>query len=398
MSLLDKFEAVAEVRRSLGEVDPTRVVIERLESPTKGIVQGAPTILAGTNNYLGLTFAPEGVEAGCQALRRLGTGTTGSRMANGTYAGHLALEAEIADFYGYPKAVVFSTGYAANLGALAALLGTEDAVLLDADAHASLFDGCRLCPAKVYTFRHNDPGSLDARLARLGNQASNALVVVEGLYSVLGDQAPLRELVKVKDRHGALLLVDEAHSLGVVGECGRGVAEAAGALDAVDFIVGTFSKSLGTMGGFCTSRHPELELFPYSSRPYMFTASPSPATVECTRAALRALRSRPQLQERLWRNAKQLHQGLTQLGLQVGEAPSPVMAVRLADKAEALHAWRRLLQEGVYVNLMLPPAAPGGGSLLRMSVSAAHQSAEIEQIVAAMGKVVAKTALGAEPP
>lgn len=398
MSLLDKFKAVAEVRRSLGEVDPTRVVIERLESPTKGIVGGAPTILAGTNNYLGLTFAPEGVEAGCQALRRSGTGTTGSRMANGTYAGHLALEAELADFYGYPKAVVFSTGYAANLGALAALLGPEDAVLLDADAHASLFDGSRLCPAKVYTFRHNDPRSLDARLARLGKQAGNALVVVEGLYSVLGDQAPLREIVEVKNRHGALLLVDEAHSLGVVGEGGRGVAEAAGALDAVDFIVGTFSKSLGAMGGFCTSRHPELELFPYSSRPYMFTASPSPATVECTRSALRALRSRPQLKERLWRNAKQLHQGLTQLGLQVGEAPSPVMAVRLADKAQALQAWRHLLQEGVYVNLMLPPAAPGGGSLLRMSVSAAHKSEEIEQIVAAVGKVAAQTALGAERP
>ena len=397
MSLLDKFKAVAEVRRSLGELDPTRVVIERLESPTKGIVKGAPTILAGTNNYLGLTFAPEGVEAGCRALRRSGTGTTGSRMANGTYAGHLALEAEIADFYGYPKAVVFSTGYAANLGALAALLGPQDAVLLDADAHASLFDGCRLCPAKVYTFRHNDPSSLDARLARLGDQAGNALVVIEGLYSVLGDQAPLREIVEVKDRRGAMLLVDEAHSLGVLGECGRGLAEAAGALDAVDFIVGTFSKSLGAMGGFCTSRHPELELFPYSSRPYMFTASPSPATVECTRSALRALRSRPQLKERLWRNAKQLHQGLTQLGLQVGEAPSPVMAVRLADKAEALDAWRRLLQEGVYVNLMLPPAAPGGGSLLRMSVSAAHESAEIEQIVAAMGKVTAKAASGERP-
>ena len=234
-------------------------------------------------------------------------------------------------------------------------------------------------------------------MARLGDQAGNALVVIEGLYSVLGDQAPLREIVEVKERRGAMLLVDEAHSLGVLGECGRGLAEAAGALDAVDFIVGTFSKSLGAMGGFCTSRHPELELFPYSSRPYMFTASPSPATVECTRSALRALRSRPQLKERLWRNAKQLHQGLTQLGLQVGEAPSPVMAVRLADKAEALDAWRRLLQEGVYVNLMLPPAAPGGGSLLRMSVSAAHESAEIEQIVAAMGKVTAKAASGERP-
>ena len=391
MSLLAKFQAVAEVRRSLGEVDPTKVVIERLHSPTLGVINGAATVLAGTNNYLGLTFDAAGVAAGRQAIQDAGTGTTGSRMANGTYAGHVALEAEIADFYGYPHAVVFSTGYAANLGALAALLGPEDAVLLDADAHASLYDGCRLCQAQVYVFRHNNPSSLDARLARLGERAANALVVVEGLYSVLGDQAPLAEIAEVKSRRGALLLVDEAHSLGVAGEQGRGVVEAAGILDQVDFVVGTFSKSLGTMGGFCTSRHEELALFTYASRPYMFTASPSPATVECTRSALRALRTRPELKAQLWRNARQLHQGLTQLGLQVGEAPSPVMAVRLADRTEALSAWRQLLEEGVYVNLMLPPAAPSGGSLLRMSVSAAHKPQEIEQIVAAMGKVVAKT-------
>ncbi len=391
MSLLSKFAAVAEVRRGLGEVDPTKVVIDRLESPTLGIINGAATVLAGTNNYLGLTFDGDGVAAGRRALQEAGTGTTGSRMANGTYAGHIALEAEIAEFYGYPHAVVFSTGYAANLGALAALLGPQDAVLLDQDAHASLYDGCRLCQAQVYVFRHNDPASLDARLSRLGERAANALVVVEGLYSVLGDQAPLAEIAEVAARHGALLLVDEAHSLGVVGAKGRGVVEATGILDQVDFVVGTFSKSLGTMGGFCTSRHEELALFTYTSRPYMFTASPSPATVECTRSALRALRSRPQLKERLWRNAEQLHRGLSQLGLQAGEAPSPVMAVRLADKAEALKAWRALLNEGVYVNLMLPPAAPGGGSLLRMSVSAAHKPREIERIVVAMSKVMAKT-------
>ncbi len=388
MSLLNKFEAVAAVQRSLGDLDPTRVVIERLESPTCGVIDGVVTILAGTNNYLGLTFDSEGVECGCQALRDAGTGTTGSRMANGTYAGHVALEAEIAEFYGYPRALVFSTGYAANLGTLAALLGPEDAVLLDADAHASLFDASRLCPAEVYVFRHNDPASLNARLGRLGERATNALVVVEGLYSVRGDLAPLAEITAVKTEHGAHLLVDEAHSLGVIGEHGRGLVEQAGVMDQVDFVVGTFSKSLGTMGGFCTSRHPQLELFPYSSRPYMFTASPSPATVACTRAALRALRTRPELKQRLWRNAEQLHQGLIQIGLQVGPTPGPVMSVPLAGKAEALQAWRALLRAGVYVNLMLPPAAPSGASLLRLSVSAAHTAEQIEQIIEAMGKVV----------
>ncbi len=391
MKLLEKFREVAEVRRGLGEIDPTSVVVEGLNSATEGIVNGRPTILAGTNNYLGLTFDEQGIAAGRAALSEAGTGTTGSRMANGTYAGHRALEAELADFYGYPSAVVFSTGYAANLGSLAALLGPDDAVLLDADAHASLFDGCRLCPAKVFTFRHNDPASLDRRLGRLGEQAGRTLVVVEGLYGVLGDRAPIAEIVEIKARHGACLFVDEAHSFGVLGEKGLGLAEEAGVLNDVDFIMGTFSKSLGTTGGFCVSRHEELALFPYRSRPYMFTASPSPAVVECTRSALRAIRTRPELRARLWRNATKLREGLTQLGLQVGDTPSPVLAIRLGDRAGALAAWNGMLREGVYVNLMLPPAAPAGSSLLRMSVSAAHTDAQIDEIVRVTRRVVVES-------
>ncbi|MDE0062133.1 MAG: aminotransferase class I/II-fold pyridoxal phosphate-dependent enzyme [Gammaproteobacteria bacterium] len=391
MKLLEKFREVAELRRGLGETDPTSVVIEGLNSATEGIVNGRPTILAGTNNYLGLTFDEQGIAAGRAALSEAGTGTTGSRMANGTYAGHRALEAELADFYGYPSAVVFSTGYAANLGSLAALLGPDDAVLLDADAHASLFDGCRLCPAKVFTFRHNDPASLDRRLGRLGEQAGRTLVVIEGLYGVLGDRAPIAEIVEIKARHGACLFVDEAHSFGVLGEKGLGLAEEAGVLDDVDFIMGTFSKSLGTTGGFCVSRHEELALFPYRSRPYMFTASPSPAVVECTRSALRAIRTRPELRARLWRNATRLREGLTQLGLQVGDTPSPVLAIRLGDRAGALAAWNGMLREGVYVNLMLPPAAPAGSSLLRMSVSAAHTDAQIDEIVRVTRRVVVES-------
>ncbi len=388
MKLLEKFREVAELRNGLGDIDPTAVVIERLDSATEGTIDGRPTILAGTNNYLGLTFDPQGVAAGQQALSSAGTGTTGSRMANGTYAGHRALEAELAEFYGYPNAMVFSTGYAANIGSLAALLGPEDAVLLDADAHASLFDGCRLGPARVFTFRHNDPESLDKRLRRLGEQAARTLVVIEGLYGVLGDRAPIAEIVEIKARHGACLFVDEAHSLGVLGKKGLGLAEEAGVLGEVDFIVGTFSKSLGTTGGFCVSRHEELTLFPYRSRPYMFTASPSPAVVECTRSALRAIRTRPELKERLWQNATRLHEGLTGLGLQIGDAPSPVLGIRLGDRDSALAAWNGMLREGVYVNLMLPPAAPAGTSLLRMSVSAAHTDAQIDKIVRAVRRVV----------
>ncbi|MGH8035318.1 MAG: aminotransferase class I/II-fold pyridoxal phosphate-dependent enzyme, partial [Lysobacterales bacterium] len=273
MALLDKFEAVAVIATGLGSAghNPTQVVIDEIISATEGVVEGRLTLLAGTNNYLGLTFDAACIAAGAKALETQGSGTTGSRMANGSYAAHTALERELADFYEMPYGMVFSTGYAANLGALAALLSPGDAVLLDGDAHASLYDGCLMSGADVFRFKHNDVGSLEKRMQRLGDRVQNSLIVTEGLYSVLGDCAPLREIVQIRDRFGARLFVDEAHSLGVYGDHGRGVSEAQGVLDQVDFIVGTFSKSLGSMGGFCVSSHAELQLFRYVSRAFIFT-------------------------------------------------------------------------------------------------------------------------------
>lgn len=381
MGLLAKFSDLAEQRAALGSADPSKVVIEQILSPTEAIINGRPTILAGTNNYLGLTFDPDCIAAGQEALASLGTGTTGSRMANGNYAGHRALERELAEFYDYPYAMIFSTGYAANLGVLSALLGPDDAVLLDADAHASLYDGASMTRAGIFRFKHNDPDSLDRRLTRLKDRASRTLVVIEGLYSVLGDTAPLQEFVEVKERHDALLMVDEAHSLGVYGEHGRGVVESSGTQDRVDFVVGTFSKSLASTGGFCVSRHQELELFQYASRPYMFTASPCPSVIATTRAALHALRTRPALKSRLWRNAERLYSALKERNLWLGPEVSPVVAVRLEDRRVALEAWQRLLESGVYCNLMLPPAAPEGGSLLRFSLSAAHTDEQLDALI-----------------
>ena len=385
MSLFEKFAAAKQLRAGLASagVDPTDVVFDTLNSATEGVVKGRRTILAGTNNYLGLTFNRECIAAGVAALESQGTGTTGSRMANGSYAAHGALEAELADFFQCPQAMVFSTGYAANLGVLTALLGRGDAVLLDADAHASLYDGCYMSGADIFRFKHNDLQSLERRLVRLKDRASGCLIVVEGMYSVLGDCAPLAELVALKERFGASLLVDEAHSLGVYGERGRGVAEAQGVLDKVDFIVGTFSKSLGAMGGFCASRHAVLGLFRYVSRPFMFTASPSPAVVATTREALRQLRARPELKEALWANARQLYSGLQDLGFELGPEVSPVVAVRCKDRETALANWNQLLEAGVYVNMMLPPATPDGGSFLRSSVSAAHTPEQIKTIISA---------------
>ena len=383
MSLLDKFSVARELKSGLENAgkDPTSVVFDRLNSATEGVVEGRTTILAGTNNYLGLTFDPVCIAAGVDAMQTQGTGTTGSRMANGSYAAHGALEAELADFFGCPNAMVFSTGYAANLGVLSAVLGKGDAVLLDADAHASLYDGCRMSEADIYRFKHNDVQSLERRIARLGERADRCLIVVEGMYSVLGDSAPLQEIVAIKERYGAQLLVDEAHSLGVFGERGCGVAEQQGVLDKVDFIVGTFSKSLGAMGGFCVSRHAVLNLFRYVSRPFMFTASPSPAVMATTREALRQLRTNPRLKATLWSNARRLYAGLQDLGFELGPEVSPVIAVRCQDRVSALAQWNQLLQAGIYVNMMLPPATPGGGSFLRCSVSAAHTPEQITTII-----------------
>lgn len=385
MALLDKFEAVAAIAAGLSGAghNPTQVVIDQILSATEGMVEGRRTVLAGTNNYLGLTFDASCIAAGIKALETQGSGTTGSRMANGSFASHAALERELAEFYGMPYGMVFSTGYAANLGALAALLSPGDAVLLDGDAHASLYDGCRMSGADVFRFKHNDADSLEKRMQRLGDRAQNCLIVAEGLYSVLGDCAPLREFVSIRDRFGARLLVDEAHSLGVYGEHGRGVSEAQGVLDQVDFIVGTFSKSLGSMGGFCVSPHAELPLFRYVARAYIFTASSSPSIIATTREALRQLRSRPELRERLWRNARRLYEGVQNLGFVTGPEASPVVAVRIGSKEDALAAWNRLLESGIYVNLMVPPASPDSSSYLRCSVSAAHTPEQIETIIGA---------------
>ncbi len=397
MNLMDKFAAHRQRQQELGEAgaDPTHVVMERMLSATEAVIGGRRTLLAGTNNYLGLTFDPECIAAGQEALEEFGTGTTGSRMANGNYRGHELLERELADFYGYPYAVVFSTGYSANLGALTALLEPGDCVLLDADAHASLYDGCRMSGAEVYRFRHNDPESLEKRLRRLGDRASRTLVVTEGLFSVLGDKAPLAEMVEIKDRYGAYLFVDEAHSLGVYGERGRGVAEEDGVLDRVDFIVGTFSKSLGATGGYCVSRHDALALFRFASRPYIFTASPCPSVVATTRVALRLVRERPEIRARLWDNARALHRGLGELGLVLGAPVSPVVAVRFDEKERALAAWRSLLESGIYTNLMMPPASPDGSSLLRCSASAGHTPEQIQAIVEGFRRAVGLTD---EPP
>jgi 8-amino-7-oxononanoate synthase len=308
-------------------------------------------------------------------------------MANGSYSNHRRLERELAAFYEMRDAIVFSTGYQANLGLLAGLTGPNDVVMLDADCHASIYDGCKLAGAEVIRFRHNNVDDLAKRMRRLGARAADTLIVIEGIYSMLGDRAPLEEIVAVKREFGGYLLVDEAHSLGVLGERGRGLVEEAGVLADADFIVGTFSKSLGGAGGFCVSDLPALDLIRYSSRPYIFTASPSPATIASTRQALVKLAAGRDLRAKLTANYRRLHSELAAMGYTLGAPASPVIAVVLNDRLEALQFWKSLVQHGVYVNLMLPPATPNGVSLIRCSVSAAHSEEQIAAVSAAFAEL-----------
>jgi 8-amino-7-oxononanoate synthase len=398
MSILAKFSVLAEARESLlgAGRDPFRVVVEQTFSASEGVIDGRTVLLFGTNNYLGLSHDPACLAASIEAVQQYGTGTTGSRIANGTIDLHGQLEAELADFYRRRSCMVFTTGYQANLGMLSVLAGKDDYLLIDADSHASIYDGCRLSHAQVVRFRHNDADDLHRRLRRLGDVPGSKLVVVEGLYSMLGDSAPLAEIAAVKRETGATLLVDEAHSFGVLGEHGRGLAEAAGVEQDVDFIVGTFSKTLGSIGGYCVSDHPSFDILRVACRPYMFTASLPPAVIASARTALARLREAPELRERLWANARHLYGGLQQAGFVVGPHVSPIVAVPMPDVVTALAFWNRLLDQGIYVNLVLPPATPDERPLLRCSVTAMHDEAQVDAAVSRFTETAAEFGLQPE--
>lgn len=384
MGLLDKHLAHRDAYQAIRSVgaDPFNVRFDAVLSPTEAQLSGRRVILLGTNNYLGLTFDEACIAASAEAVQTWGTGTTGSRIANGSFEGHLALEAALAGFYGRRNAMVFTTGYQANLGILSALVGRGDHLILDADSHASIYDGARLGHSEVIRFRHNDPEDLAKRLRRLEGQPGERLIVVEGIYSMMGDIAPLKEIAAVKRETGAYLLVDEAHSMGVLGEGGRGLAEAAGVEADVDYIVGTFSKSLGAIGGFCVSDAQDFDILRVVSRPYMFTASLPPAVVASTLAALQRVEADPGLRTRLTDNSRRLFEGLRAMGFTTGETASPIVAVVMPDLPTALAAWNALLANGVYLNLAMPPATPDNRPLLRSSISAAHTPDQIDEVLA----------------
>jgi 8-amino-7-oxononanoate synthase len=400
MSLFDKFDALAVqvAAAERADTNPFSVVLDHVLSPTEAMIKGRRTLLLGTNNYLGLTYDPDVIAKSAEAVREFGTGTTGSRIANGSYDGHQRLERELAAFYGRRHAMVFSTGYQANLGIISTLAGKTDHLLLDADCHASIYDGARLGQAQVTRFRHNSPDDLAQRLRRLADLPGDKIIVVEGIYSMLGDSAPLREFAAVSREAGAYLIVDEAHSLGVLGQTGRGLAEAAGVEADVDFIVGTFSKSLGGVGGYCVSDLEGFDILRVACRPYMFTASPPPGNIAGALEALRQLRARPILRQQLNDRGRQFHAGLAALGFDLGPEPSPVVSVILSEPQAAIEFWKRLLDAGLYTNVSLPPATPKSLSLLRSSVSAAHSPEQIDHALGLFAEVGQRMGLIAAAP
>src|SRR5215472_5391 len=329
MDLLEKLRTIEKRRAKFAGAAalPGETVIDRVVGPCEVIVGGRRTMMFGSNNYLGLTLHPEVVDAARSAIAEYGTGTTGSRTANGTFSLHETLEREFADWFGKRHALIFSTGYQANLSLIGGLCGPGDVILIDADSHASIYDATRQTASQIIAFRHNSPESLRKKLERLPAGQRNRLVVVEGLYSIRGDVAPLREIVEVSRASGAYILVDEAHSLGTFGATGLGCAEDQGVLDQVDFVVGTFSKSLAGIGGACVSDHAELRALHFLARAYVFTASGSPSNVASVRAAVRVIREHPELRDRLWTNVRELREGLTKMGYVIGSTESPIVPI-----------------------------------------------------------------------
>jgi len=376
----------------------------RLESAAAPVVEmeGAQRIMLGSNNYLGLT-ADERVRAGARAaLDRYGTGLTGSRLLNGTIAEHLELEAELADWMGTEDAIVFTTGHQANLGTLGTLLGPGDTVVADSGDHASILDGCLLSRAKLRPFRHNRMDKLERALRALQGDGGGILVVVDGVFSMEGDVAPLPRIAELCRVHGARLMVDEAHGAGVLGPRGTGASELLGVEDEVDLRMGTFSKSLASCGGFIAGSTEVVEYLRISSRAFLFTAAAVPAAVGGALAALRVVRSAegPQLFAAVLQNARYLRDGLRDLGLHVvqqvaGEAfgpdapdlTTPVVPVLVGDDWRAVLLWRALYDAGVYVNVAIHPAVAPGGALLRTSVMATHDRATLDRALDAFAGV-----------
>lgn len=356
---------------------------------TEVIMEGRRRIMLGSNNYLGLTAAPEVVAAAEAALAEYGTGCSGSRFLNGTLRLHLELERELADFVHMDGAVTFSTGFQSNLGIISALVGRGDYVVCDRENHASIYDGCRLSFGKMLRYRHADMDDLEAKL-RAVPESAGCLIVTDGVFSMGGDIAKLPEICELAARYGARVMVDDAHGLGVIGEGGRGTASHYGLEGKVDVIMGTFSKSLASLGGYMAASELVCDYVRHNSRPFIFSASIPPSACAAALAALRLLRERPELPRRLLSLASYARAGLKARGLRIIESETPIIPIYTYEMENTLTSAKRLYDAGVYVNPVLPPAAAPGECLLRVSCMATHTEALLDEAMDIIAEVLGK--------
>jgi 8-amino-7-oxononanoate synthase len=371
-----------------------------IESPALPVmeVEGRQRIMLGSNNYLGLTDDPRVKEGARDALEKYGTGLTGSRLLNGTTPLHLELEAGIAQWMGTEDAIVFTTGHQANVGALGTILAPGDTVIADSADHASILDGCLLSKAKLRPFRHGRLDKLEKQLQRAQSDGGGVLVVVDGVFSMEGDVAPLNEIADLTQQYGARLMVDEAHGAGVLGARGAGASELLGVEDRVDLRMGTFSKSLASCGGFIAGSAEVIEFLRIQSRAFLFTASNVPAALGAAAAALKVIQSEdgPPLMRKVLANADHLRDGLRALGFKVieHEVGTPIIPVLVEDDWKAVLLWKQLYEAGVYTNVAIHPAVPPGGALLRTSVMATHDAESLDRALESFASV--KTAFEAQ--
>jgi 8-amino-7-oxononanoate synthase len=360
-------------------------VISRLDGPHV-TVDGRDMIMIGSNNYLGLTKHPRVREAATRALERYGTSCSGSRFLNGTIDLHEELEAALARFVGKEAAQVFSTGYQTNQGVLAPLVGRSDTVIIDRLVHASIVEGVRLSFGKVRRFQHNDPESLRRNLELCGNNGG-ILVVVDGVYSMDGDLAALPEIVSVAKEYGARVMVDDAHGLGVMGEHGHGTLEHFGVTDQVDLVMGTFSKSFASLGGFIAGDERVIAYIRHHSRALIFSAAMPPSAIAAVQAAVEVIDTEPEIREQLWRNTKFMMQAVTELGFNVGDTETPIIPLIVGDDIRTAIFWRRLFEEGIFSNCVISPGVPPGTQRIRTALMATHSLEDLERVVETCGRV-----------
>jgi len=353
---------------------------------TEVMIKGHRLIMIGSNNYLGLTQDPRVKAASMAAIDRFGSGCTGSRFLNGTLALHEELEARLADFMKKEAVLIFSTGFTTNQGTIASLVGRKDLVVGDAENHASIVDGTRLAFGQAYKYRHNDMADLD-RVLTNNKKNHGALVVSDGVFSMGGDIVDLPNMVKVAKKHGARIMIDDAHSLGVLGAHGRGTAEHFGLEEEVDLVMGTFSKSFASIGGFIGGPEEVVHYIKHTARALIFQASPPPAAVAAVIAALDILISEPERRERLWKNVHKMKQGYQQLGFNTGVSQTPVIPLLIGDDEKTFNFWKALYEAGIFSNPVISPAVPPGHSLIRTSYMATHTDEELDKVLEICGKV-----------